>query len=323
MSELQHRHPEYSERSSHSEHNQDPSSSTQDDEITVSQDDNYIQDFLEDIKLKTAQSTRQTYAKDLRYFYEFFIARHKDVLNLSFDDIHEWLSYRYDQNYAKRYTRRVVSTLKNYFKFLKRKGVIEDHNFFYIHRIKVEEKLPRVVDMSQIKDVLLKCHELPAKEWVQKRDFSFFYLIYQTGLRISEALNIEKKQLNEYLVVHGKGDKKRIVPVFEETLNMIKTYLDDCPFKDKAYVFCGEKGGKLDQSIMQKKLREIRQLFNLPDYITPHSLRHSCATHILESGGDLRNIQKLLGHSSMNTTQLYLSVSKNKMIAGYKKHQKR
>jgi len=283
----------------------------------------HTQAFLDDIQLKTAQSTRITYAKDLKYFRAFFELRNKDILKLSFDDIHEWLSYRCEQNYAKSYTRRVISTLKNYYNFLKRKGIIKDHNFFYIHRIKVDEKLPRVVDISQLKALLLKCYELPAQNWVQKRDFAFFYLIYQTGLRISEAIHLEKKQLNEYLVVHGKGDKKRIVPLFEETLKMIQHYLELCPFKSAEYVFYGVRGGRLDPSVMQKKLKLIRQQFNFPDYITPHSLRHSCATHLLENGGDLRNIQKLLGHSSMNTTQIYLSVSKKKVIEGYKKYQTR
>lgn len=276
-----------------------------------------IEQFMDYIKLNTSENTRIAYLRDIQDFLEFF--QNKDVLTLSFDEIHAWMAHRYDKEYSKRSTQRAVSSLKSFFKFLKKTTVIQDHNFFYVHQIKTDVNLPRSIDSLNIQDILLKFQDLPSKDWIKKRDFALFFLIYQTGIRIGEALILLRSQLNEYLVIHGKGGKKRIVPVLKETLQVIEDYLKVCPYQHHDFVFYGERGGRLSSVVAARQMQKIRTLFNLPEFMTPHSLRHSCATHLLENGGDLRNIQKLLGHASMNTTQIYLSVSKGKLIKNYLK----
>ena len=282
----------------------------------------YLQDFLNYIQLKTAKKTQEIYEFDIKGFLDFF--KDKNILTLSFEEIHQWLAFRHEQNYAKRSNQRAISTLNTFFKFLKKTGVIQDHNFFYIHRPKLEQTLPKAIGTQDVENLLKKFQntqtgiQTNTQTWIQKRNLALFFLIYQTGMRIGEALSLERKHLNEYLVITGKGNKKRIVPLFKETLCLLEDYLNVCPYK-KEYVFCSATGRPLSAPLAQRELRLLRAQFHFPEFLTPHSLRHSCATHLLEQGGDLRHIQKLLGHASLNTTQIYLSVSKGKMIKDYLK----
>lgn len=282
-----------------------------------------IHAFLEHIKLNTALNTRIAYEQDIQAFLDFFTPLEKDILTLSFNDLNEWLAYRHDREYSKRSTQRAISSVTSYFKFLKTQKMLLDHPIFYLHRIKLDQPLPKVIAPLEVNELLSKFYEIPEQDWVQKRNFAFFFLIYQTGLRISEALSIQRKHLGEYLAVTGKGDKKRIVPLFKETLEFIAHYLTVCPYKETSYLFCAKRGKQLSSQSAAKELRLLRERFHLPEFLTPHSLRHACATHLLEGGGELRHIQKLLGHASLNTTQIYMHLSKGKMIKNYLKHQPR
>ena len=159
-----------------------------------------------------------------------------------------------------------------------------------------------------------------ADDWVEKRDKAILTILYGAGLRISEVLGLNKNDIgkNNAITIRGKGNKQRVVPILDNIKNAVKDYLQACPFDDEA-LFYGEKGKRLRPELVQKKLRKMRLELGLPDFTTPHALRHSFATHLLADGADLRSIQELLGHESLGTTEKYTHIDFKRLTEGYKK----
>jgi integrase/recombinase XerC len=158
------------------------------------------------------------------------------------------------------------------------------------------------------------------EHWCYLRDLALLTLIYGCGLRISEALAVTKDDLHDdYLKVLGKGSKERILPMLKIVKERIDDYLKNCPygFASSNPIFLGARGGNYHPTLFQALIRRIRKSLQLPDSVTPHAFRHSFATHLLESGGDLRSIQELLGHSSLSTTQRYTKVDKKRLLDVY------
>jgi integrase/recombinase XerC len=159
--------------------------------------------------------------------------------------------------------------------------------------------------------------------WVLARDAAVLALLYGCGLRISEALGLTGADLvatsDSALRVTGKGGKTRLVPVLPVVVEAITEYKRLCPYHLDAEgpLFRGAKGGPLNPAIIQREMRRLRSALNLPDTATPHALRHSFATHLLGRGGDLRTIQKLLGHASLSTTQIYTGVDTARLLEVY------
>ncbi len=148
-------------------------------------------------------------------------------------------------------------------------------------------------------------------------------LLYGCGLRISEALNLNYSNFTnkDYLIIKGKGNKERIVPMMDYIRKSIMNYLEICPyeFTNDDPLFIGKRRRRLSPRIIQYALEKIRASLSLPETATPHALRHSFATHLLENGGDLRTIQELLGHSSLSTTQKYTKVENSQLLNIYTK----
>lgn len=159
-------------------------------------------------------------------------------------------------------------------------------------------------------------------EWVGLRDKALFTLLYATGMRISEGLSLKRTclPLGDHLVIKGKGSKERLVPILEEVKQAIITYIDACPIllSPQDALFIGVKGNSLHPHVAQKVIRDYRRLVGLPETVTPHALRHSCATHLLSNEGDLRTIQELLGHASLTSTQIYTNVDQVQLLNTFK-----
>src|SRR6202453_820387 len=150
-------------------------------------------------------------------------------------------------------------------------------------------------------------------------------LLYGSGLRISEALGLKRREVplpgaGDVLVVTGKGNKTRMVPVLQNVLALVQEYVAMCPHPLPAEgpIFVGARGGPLRARIIQLTMERLRGALGLPDSATPHALRHSFATHLLARGGDLRTIQELLGHPSLSTTQIYTAVDGARLIEAYR-----
>jgi integrase/recombinase XerC len=162
-----------------------------------------------------------------------------------------------------------------------------------------------------------------ASDWMAARDTAVLLLLYGSGLRISEALGLLVKDAptpdRDVLRVIGKGAKERAVPVIPVTITAIADYMRLCPFPLDSHdiLFRGAKGGPLSPRIIQLAMERMRVRLKLPASATPHALRHSFATHLLSAGADLRQIQELLGHASLSTTQLYTEVDRERLLAMY------
>ncbi len=161
------------------------------------------------------------------------------------------------------------------------------------------------------------------ESWVVKREIAIIVLLYGTGLRISEALNLRVSDINnESLIVTGKGDKQRQVFILPVVKKCIQEYVKACPYLDEAqHLFVGVRGKKLGRTYVANRLQKIRRMLNLPEILSPHAFRHSFATHLLQEDIDIRSIQQLLGHSSLETTQVYTHLNYQDVFNMYKNFQ--
>ncbi|MBV8168554.1 MAG: tyrosine-type recombinase/integrase, partial [Alphaproteobacteria bacterium] len=183
--------------------------------------------------------------------------------------------------------------------------------------------LPKPLAVVDATRVVEDVGELASEPWIAARDIAVLTLLYGAGLRIDEALSLNRDvlPLGDTLTVLGKGRKQRIVPLLPVAKTAIDDYVARCPYQPATSgpLFVGARGGRLRAEIVQAAMRKLRAVLGLPDSATPHALRHSFATHLLGRGGDLRAVQELLGHASLSTTQRYTAVDAERLIEVYEK----
>ena len=282
-------------------------------------------DYLK-IQKKYSQHTVSSYLSDLKFFLEFFSNPNislEDLNNLEIRDFRNFFSHRAKDNIQKASIAREESAIRNFFKWMNNNKIIQNTAIFQLSSPKLPKVLPRSIDVETIFDLIDLATKECIEPWIGLRDKAFFTLLYGCGLRISEAisLNVEDVIDTEFLKVRGKGNKDRYIPILPVVIENINKYKKLCPYelRDKDALFLGAKGERLSPRIIQRKLQKLRVDMNLPSNITPHALRHSFATHLLAQGSDLRTIQELLGHSSLNSTQRYTEVNLDKIQEEYKK----
>jgi integrase/recombinase XerC len=186
---------------------------------------------------------------------------------------------------------------------------------------RVKARLPRPVAPDAARALIATVEAQSLEPWVAARDVAVVTLLYGCGLRISEALGLRQADapLGEALRIRGKGGRERIVPVLPVAARAVEGYRALCPFAPapSAPLFLGARGGALNPRLVQKAMAAARMQLGLPATATPHALRHSFATHLLEAGGDLRTIQELLGHATLATTQVYTGVDQARLMEAY------
>ncbi len=275
-------------------------------------------------KKKFSQNTVSAYLTDLQIFFKFFCQYKaiefidiKDIEKLEIEEIRGFLSERNNQEIDASTRSREISALKNFLKFIKEECQLNLPVIDLITYPKLSKSLPKAINFNEIEKILSVLNK--GKDWVSYRDYLIVWTIYATGLRISEILNLTLKDVNkDFLAIKGKGDKERYVPLLDENYQKIQIYLKKTPYQIKDYIFLGEKGAKLNPRIIQRKISSIRNEFLLPEWTTPHSLRHSFASHLLQDGVNLREIQEMLGHKNLITTERYTAIDKEKLLANYK-----
>ena len=217
---------------------------------------------------------------------------------------------------------RGLAGLKSFAQFLLEQQILEDHAFFHTRSPKLQKTLPRPVSIEQAFIINDTIQNMSTCLWAGLRNQALMQLLYFTGMRISEALNLNQKSLLDlqFITVIGKGKKTRQVPINDTIRNSLLHYLEVQPFVNNpdAPLFYGEKGKRLQAAIVQKILRNFRRANGMPESLTPHALRHSCATHLMQSSHDLRGIQELLGHASLSSTQIYTQIDEVSMMNTYK-----
>lgn len=269
--------------------------------------------------------TFRAYTSDIAQFISF-LARHNakevslsDLSGTSLADFRAWLSRKAMDGLAAASRARSLSGVKNFLTWLDKQGILHNAAMRLVRTPKLGHKLPKPMEETQVMRLL---EDQPAPDWTSLRDRALFTLLYGCGLRIAEALALDISNLPRagFLIVMGKGRKERQVPILPIVEKAIADYRTACPFAETAdrALFVGEKGARLHQGVAQKAMRDMRRALNLPETATPHALRHSFATHLLQNGANLREIQELLGHASLSTTQRYTEVNAEELMRIYK-----
>ena len=275
-----------------------------------------------------SDNTYKSYHNDVKGFCEFLQGYYgnaltlTDLKNIDRKVLRSWMAYERNRGISSRSLARELSSLKNFYRWLG-----EEYNFdnTFIETAKsprFRSKFPRPISEKGTQEVLEYLGSKSEVPWVATRDVAIISLLYGCGLRISEALALTQKvlPLADSIRIVGKGKKERVVPVIPYCQQAVAEYARLCPFisKPKDPLFFGVRGGKLNQRTVRKVMERARISLGLPSNSTPHSLRHSFATHILNAGGDLRVIQDLLGHSSLSTTQAYTKVETSRLMEVYR-----
>lgn len=280
------------------------------------------------VEKNVSPHTLRAYTTDLAQFIEFLFDHTGDAVNLDalsaarLADFRSWLSRRAMDGLAASSRARSLSGIKNFLKWLDKNGVLHNAHIGNVRTPKLPHKLPRPLERPQAFR-LVDLDTLEGEQsWTTLRDKALFTLLYGCGLRINEALALDLADLPRegFLRVMGKGRKERQVPVIVQVEDALARYRAACPFAETPDrpLFMGEQGKRLHQGVAQKSMRDLRAALGLPETATPHALRHSFATHLLENGANLREIQELLGHASLSTTQRYTEVNAEELIKIYK-----
>lgn len=284
--------------------------------------DKRVEDFLNFLATEKGASdhTTKNYGIDLREFMKF--AGEKDLKDLTYLDIRAFLAFLKSKEYSKSSISRKLACLRSFFKYLARENVLTQNPAAGIATPKKEKRLPSFLNPDEITKLL----EAPAKKcWEEKRDKAILEMLYSSGLRVSELVGLNHDDLDfsgGLVRVRGKGKKERIVPVGQVALNVLRDYLDAAAPKEivhtiKKPLFVSRLGGRLtDRSIRRMILKYVKRT-GLGKEVSPHTLRHSFATHMLDRGADLRSVQELLGHANLSTTQIYTHVTTQRLKDAY------
>jgi integrase/recombinase XerC len=285
--------------------------------------ENTIAEFINYL-LKTKNYSSHTaiaYENDIRDFtgfYEKFKGADVFITDLSRIDtiaFRSWLADRQRRGLAHKSTARALSSVRAFYKYMAKSHGVKNDAIGLISSPKVPRKLSKAIEASDITNMRDAIKEIGADEpWVAARDWALVVLIFGCGLRISEALgliNADVRGRPGTLRILGKGGKERLVPVLSTVNDAIEKYIALRPFgKDMGDpLFRSVRGLPMSSRMAEKVIEKLRNYLQLPDYVTPHALRHTFATALLAGGADLRSLQELLGHSSLSTTQLYTKVN--------------
>lgn len=276
--------------------------------------------YLEYLKFERGLSdnTLQAYAKDL--------AKHSELspvnpTKTTSKHLSEFLENIYAQGLSPRSQSRVLSTLRGFYNWMQEEQFREDNPVALFENPRVGRKLPAVLSVDEVRNLL---ESIPMEGAYATRDRAMIELLYACGLRVSEVchLKLSLLRLSEgYLIVTGKGNKQRLVPVHKEAIKFVELYLEyERPHiqpkpQHSDTVFLSNRGTSLTRQSVFMKLKRFVELAGIKKTISPHTLRHSFATHLMEGGADLRIVQQLLGHESITTTEIYTHVSADQLGA--------
>ena len=283
----------------------------------VTNDINEYINFISKVK-NLSNNTAKSYLRDLKKFSDFVEKLHISKYSEITDDIcSAWIGDLFTKNINPRSIQRHISSAKGFFKFLKKNNVVNSSPFELITAPKIPNNLPEVLSPEDVEQ-LLKFKPTSA---IEIRDLAIIELIYSSGLRVSETININLNDFEEdmsFLRILGKGAKTRLVPVGKYAKSAINEWLIERNkiISSTDALFLNLRGKRISIRSVQLRLRKMALKQGLAP-IHPHMLRHSFATHMLESSGDLRTIQELLGHSSLSTTQIYTKLDYQHLVKIY------
>ncbi len=276
-----------------------------------------------------SEKTINAYRRDVSGYLGFMTKHKGSALGksaleaITITDMRAWMAHERRRGIAARSLARSLSAVKSFYRWLSEIHGLEVTSVLATRAPKFKAGLPHPVAASDAKTMIKTAEFQSVDGWVGARDTAVLTLLYGCGLRISESLDLAYNQapLPEVLKICGKGNKERIVPVIPAARAAVDEYLRLSPhlYEVDTPLFLGVRGKRLNPRHIQKIMEQVRLQLGLPSSATPHALRHSFATHLLEAGGDLRTIQELLGHASLSTTQAYTAVDQARLMEVYKK----
>jgi tyrosine recombinase XerC len=259
--------------------------------------------------------TVKNYEKDI----EQFILFSKELEKVDEKKIREYLEFL-SKKYSKNSTIRKIIALRSFFRFLIKNKKILKNPFEYILTPKKEKRIPGVLTENEVKTLL---DSIPCDNFFSLRDRVIMELLYSSGIRVNELVNLNINDVdffNEEIKVTGKGNKERIVPVGSVAINFLQKYVKELKNKTNTKIlFINKNKGRLTTRAVEMIVKSYAKKAGILKRVTPHTLRHSFATHLLDRGADLRSVQELLGHSNLSTTQIYTHLSIQKLKKEYEK----
>jgi len=251
----------------------------------------------------------------------------EQITSLNARNIRSWLASRRKRNISSRSNSRCLSVLRSFMRYIKKRYDVKNNRIEHVRVHNICKNLPRSLSVDMTNRAITGIETIDDSDtWILARDYAIMQLLYCCGLRISEALSITRQNLysNEQqecykLAILGKGNKERILPLLVGVSEAIKVYFTLCPFEigDNSVIFLGKRGKGLNPDVFRSRIRKLRTLLNLPKNTTPHTFRHSFASHMLANGADIRVIQDLLGHSNIESTQIYTDIEISHLIEKY------
>ena len=290
---------------------------------------NALDRWLAELRAVSGRSmkTVEAYRTDLLAFFAF-LQNHEggsvggaQIGRLDTGAMRAWMAHERTRGLGPRSLARALSSVKGFVAWMAERDGFDPTPVLMTRSPRFQRKLPRPLAEEAARAMIETVELQSLTDWVARRDAAVVTLLYGCGLRISEALSLTGRDLplGETMRITGKGNKERVVPVIPAARRAVEAYITACPFQPEpdAPLFRGTRGGPLSPRLIQKVMEKARAQLGLPATATPHAMRHSFATHLLNAGGDLRAIQELLGHASLSTTQAYTAVDTARLMEVY------
>tara|TARA_B100001939_G_scaffold33954_1_gene26366 strand:- start:790 stop:1677 length:888 start_codon:yes stop_codon:yes gene_type:complete len=287
--------------------------------------DPLIRSFLDSLFIEKglSKNTIKSYESDLKEFFAWCHNIHKKLPSkLTSSSINIYLGYLFNKNIKSSSVNRKLSTLKAFYIFLYKQKLILKIPTEDIETPKIQKKLPSTLSENEVEKLLKAPKD---KNIVELRDKAMLEMLYATGMRISELVNLKEVNVDknrQVVKVLGKGSKERLIPFGDEALDSLQKYLHKRNSRN-IYIFLNNRDNKLSRVGFWQRVKIYLKRVHLKSDITPHTLRHAFATHLLNRGADLRSVQLLLGHSDLSTTQIYTHIAKQRLSEMHKKHHPR
>lgn len=282
-----------------------------------------LNDFCDYLKIDKRYSdlTVESYRTEIKGYLDFFKEKNIKVKDIKNSDIKDYLAYIKKGETSERTLAHNVSVIRTFYKFLLTLKIIERNPTEFLELPKLRKKLPTVLSKEEVEKLL----DIDLTDCYSYRNKAMLELLYSTGLRVSELVNLELSNIdleNCTLKTIGKGNKERIIPISDYALYYVEKYINEyrgSMLKKSVnnYVFINNHGNVMTRQGFFKIIKKLAVEKNIKTPISPHTLRHSFATHLLDYGADLRSIQEMLGHSNLSTTQIYTHVSSEHLKDNY------
>ena len=270
-----------------------------------------------------SNNTVKAYQADISSFFQWLDNKDLKYKNLQEDHINQYISFLFQRKMRSSSVNRKISSIKSFYIFLVKRNFVKNSPLNDLVTPKQEKYLPESMSEAEV-DKLLNSPDVSNK--IENRDKAMIEMLYATGMRISELVNLKITDVDMkrcVVKVFGKGSKERLVPFGETALDSLRSYLNEREQSSSKEIFLSNRGKKMTRVAFWQRVKVYLIRENLKNSISPHTLRHAFATHLLNRGADLRSVQLLLGHSDLSTTQIYTHIAKQRLSDVLKKHHPR